>query len=65
MEDKEKPPLSDEELAAMRAHLKETEHKRWLGEIVKRWAQWIAAVALGVTVLWDSLGKIIKQLGGQ
>lgn len=57
------PVLSPEELSDVREQLKERDRRRWLGDIIKRWAQWLAAVALGVTVLWDWLHKIITHFG--
>lgn len=59
------PPknFSDSERDALAQIAKEHEHRKWLGAILLRWSKWIAAVALGVTVTWDALSKIIQALG--
>ena len=41
----------------------EAEHRKWLGEIIQRWSKWVAAAAVGVTVLWDALHRLVSALG--
>lgn len=53
---------SDEDLVKLRELIKSEERTVWLWTTVKVWATWIAAVAVGVTVGWDVLKKIIASL---
>jgi hypothetical protein len=62
--DRRKPnPWTDTDRDQLEALIKEREHKVWLTDMLKRWAQWIAAIALALTVLWDWIGKVIKAFG--
>ena len=53
--------FSDSERQALAQLAKEHDHRKWLSELLKRWAQWIAAVALGATVAWDVISRIIRE----
>jgi hypothetical protein len=57
--------FTDSERDALQHLAKEHEHRKWLGDILKRYAQWIAAIALGATVAWDTLARIIKEASGR
>ena len=59
----EEPDFSDSTRTLLEELAKEREHRKWLVDILKRWAQWIAAVSLGVTITWDALVRLIKHLG--
>ena len=67
MADKDPPPDSqpwtDSDKADLEALLKERRHRQWLADVIMRWAKWLAAVALGLTVVWDWVVKIIRQAG--
>jgi hypothetical protein len=55
---------TESDRAALDALIRERAHRKWLGDLVKRWAQWIAAAVLGYTLLWEQIVKIVKQVGG-
>lgn len=54
--------FTDSERAALREAARNQEHKKWLFDLLKRWATWITAVILGAGVLWDAIGKAVKAL---
>lgn len=62
--DSEREALRDlaEKHADVLASVEDRKHRLWLGEIVKRWAMWVAAVVAGVGFSWDALSKIVKAL---
>jgi len=55
------PDLTDEEKIELREIIEKDKRWKWLATTVRNTAGWIAAVALGITVGWDWLLKIIKQ----
>jgi hypothetical protein len=57
--------FSDSTRNALEDLAKEHAHRKWLGEILKRYAQWIAAISLGATVAWDIVARIIKEASGR
>ncbi len=62
-EKEQEPEFSDSTKQLLEEIAKEREHRKWLADILKRWAQWIAAISLGVTVTWDALVRLVKHLG--
>jgi hypothetical protein len=66
MEDKDPPnskPWTDSDKADLESLLQERRHRKWLADSMMQWAKWVAAIALGATVVWDWIAKIIKQAG--
>lgn len=61
-ENDKEPEFSDSTKALLAELAKEHEHRKWLLDILKRWAQWIAAISLGVTITWDALARLVKHL---
>ena len=57
-----KPDFSEADKTVLSELAKEREHRRWLFEILKRWAQWVAAISVGGSVIWDKLHDLIKLL---
>jgi hypothetical protein len=57
-------PWSDSERAALEHLAKQHEHRKWLLDIVKRWATWVAAFSLASTVTWDALLKLVRFITG-
>ena len=57
------PDFSDSTRAALEELAADSAHRKWLGEIIQRWAKWIAAVAVGVTIIWDALHRLVSALG--
>lgn len=55
--------FSDSTRAQLEALATESAHRKWLGEIIQRWAKWIAAVAVGATIVWDALHRLVTALG--
>ncbi len=55
-------PLTDDEVHKLRKMIESEARVQWAWSTARVWATWIAAVALGVTVGWDALGKIAKAL---
>ena len=51
-----------EKRADVLATVEDRKHRQWLGELLKRWAMWIAAVVAGLGLSWDALSKIVKAL---
>jgi hypothetical protein len=66
-EDQQKPDskseLSDSDRMALDELILERKHRQWLFSLLKGAAQWVAAIGLGTTVLWDWVVKLIKQAG--
>lgn len=44
----EQPGVSDSDRMELDALLEERKHRRWLAQLVKRWALWIFAVIVGI-----------------
>jgi hypothetical protein len=57
-----KKGFSDSDRAALDQIVKDREHRQWLIDGVKRWAQWIAAVIIGVKFAWDALADLVRKL---
>ena len=57
-----KEEWSDSQRDALEHLAKQHEHRKWLLDILKRWATWVAAVSLGATVTWDALAKLARLL---
>jgi hypothetical protein len=61
--DGQPPNWTESDKVALDALIQERQHRKWLFALLKNAAQWIAAIGLGGTVLWDWVVKIIKQAG--
>ena len=69
VDEKQKPKpehriWSESDRAALELLAKERNHRTWLWAMVRRWAQWIVASILGVTVIIDALLKVWKYFTG-
>ena len=56
----QKEQWTDSQRDALEHLAKQHEHRKWLLDILKRWATWVAAVALGVSVTWDALARLVR-----
>lgn len=56
--------FDEETKSLLRELAKERDRRKWLGELLKRWAQWITAISLAATVLQDAVGKLYRYLTG-
>lgn len=55
---------SDSETSRLREVAEERKHKRWLADLLKRWALWITALGVGVPYLLDGAKRAIQFLAG-
>ncbi len=55
-------PLTAAELMKLRQMILSEQRAVWLWATVKVWATWIAAVAVGITLGWDVLKKLVAAL---
>jgi ABC-type Fe3+-citrate transport system substrate-binding protein len=53
-----------EELADLRASLKEKDRRTWLIGGMRTWATWLAAIIAAVGLSWGTLKAIIKEAIG-
>ena len=59
MSDEDNPQLSQSELQALRAQLKEEDHRRWLMSWLKTLATWTGA---GLSVIWAGIDGVTKLI---
>lgn len=57
----DKPAFSESTRQALEELAREREHRKWLAEILQRWAKWIAAISVGTTIVWDAAHKLIAH----
>lgn len=55
-------PLSDDEVRKLRDLIEADSRVRWFWASIRTYAVWVSAVVLGLTVGWESLGKILRAL---
>ncbi len=61
----DEPELTQTELKALRSIIESDKRVKWLWSTLRLWALWITAVVAGVTIGWETLGKIVKALIGR
>ena len=61
----DKEQFSESTKALLDELAKERDHRKWLAEILLRWAKWIAAIAAGITVVWDAGHRILSAVLGK
>lgn len=60
--DDEHREFTPRERSQLRALLERSERSEWLWSAMRAWAIWIAAIVGGVTVSWEILTRIIKEV---
>jgi hypothetical protein len=56
---------TDSERAKLDELAAESSHRKWLADLLKRWALWIAAVVVGGRYLWDGISELLRYLRDQ
>lgn len=59
---KKPPEWTDSDRQHLQEMADERAHRKWLGDLLKRWAIWIAAIAVASRYLWDGLTSIVRSL---
>lgn len=44
---------------------RQADHRKWLADLLKRWALWIAAVVVGSRYIWDGITELLRFLKDQ
>ncbi len=61
-DEKTEPPLTDEELKALRSIIKQDDRRKWLWASIRTKSVWFTAVAGGVTLFWDLVKQYLRDL---
>lgn len=64
-DERQEPPLSDEELKAMREMIKQDERARWVWSSIRLWSMWLAATVGGLTLTYDTIIRAIRSAVGK
>lgn len=56
------PPLTDDEIKAIRAIIKSDDHVRWAWSVARLWAGYVSAVVVALWWSWDYITKVLHAL---
>lgn len=64
-EERNRTELTEEELKEIRAMLEEERRAKWLWSSIRIWSIWIVGVIGCITLMWDSMGRVLKAIVGK
>lgn len=59
------PPLTDEEIAELRATLQQNARVKWLWASIRTWLVWVSGISVAIIWFKDSLKAGLKAFLGQ